>query len=81
VERIHCCRLIPSLLKLQRKNLAIPISSRGFHRETSYCTILINVDLAHFEVTFSVRMYAAKFNVLKRQFARINLVLNRMVEA
>jgi hypothetical protein len=43
--------------------------------------MLENVDLTHFEVTFSVRMHAAKFNVLKRQFARISVVLNRLVEA
>jgi hypothetical protein len=81
VERLHYCRLIPSWLKLQRESLAIPISSGGFHREPSISVILINVDLANFEVTFSVRMHAAKFNDLKRQFARISLVLNRLVEA
>jgi hypothetical protein len=80
VERIGYCRLIPSLLKLQRENLAIPISCRGSHREPSICTIFENVDLAHFEVIFSVRVHAAKFNVPKRQFARIGVVLKGLVE-
>jgi hypothetical protein len=39
---------------------------------------IINLEV-HFNVTVSVRMHAAKFKCSEKTFARISVVLNRLV--
>jgi hypothetical protein len=58
------------LVKNATRKSGNPHKQSRLPQKTFHLHHLRKHNLAHYEVTFSVRVHAAKFNVLRRQFAR-----------